>query len=376
MLAVQHPLPCTSIGTSRTVTSLHFGTAGARPKVYIQASLHADELPGMLVAHHLRQKLMAAETAGDIRGEVVLVPVANPIGLAQRIDHRPMGRFELNTSENFNRAYPDLAQIAFERVGHALGPDAADNVRRVREAVLAWLAEQRPVTELEGLRLALYRLAADADVVLDLHCDSEAVMHLYSETACWPALEPLGRWLEAQTVLVADYGAGGQPFDEQLSGLWSQLAVKLAAAGLSVPVPQACASTTVELRGEGDVAHPWARRDADGIWRYLQHLGVIAGDPGPPPEPRCAPTPLAGSETLKSTRAGVLVFLADVGARLQPGDAVAEIIDPVDGQTETLHTAHGGLFYARARERYAPAGLTVGKVAGTHVHRTGNLLSE
>ena len=224
-----HPLPCTSLGSARTVTSLHFGTPGARPKVYIQASLHADELPGMLVAHHLRQKLAAAEAQGAIRGEVVLVPVANPIGLAQRIDHRPMGRFELNTSENFNRGYPDLAQVAFDRVGPALGGDAAENVRRVRQAVLDWLAEQTPVTELEGLRLALFRLAVDADVVLDLHCDSEAVLHLYSETACWPALEPLARWLQAQTVLVADYGAGGQPFDEQLSGLWSQLAARLSA---------------------------------------------------------------------------------------------------------------------------------------------------
>ncbi|WP_334153822.1 succinylglutamate desuccinylase/aspartoacylase family protein [Tepidimonas sp.] len=371
-----HPLPCTSLGSARTVTSLHFGTPGARPKVYIQASLHADELPGMLVAHHLRQKLAAAEAQGAIRGEVVLVPVANPIGLAQRIDHRPMGRFELNTSENFNRGYPDLAQVAFDRAGHALGADAAENVRRVRQAVLDWLAEQTPVTELEGLRLALFRLAADADVVLDLHCDSEAVLHLYSETACWPTLEPLARWLQAQTVLVADYGAGGQPFDEQLSGLWSQLAARLSAAGRPVPLPQACVSATVELRGEADVGHAWAARDADGIWRYLQHLGAVAGDPGPMPDPACAPTPLAGSEPLKAPGPGVLVFLTDTGARLAPGDAVAEVIDPITGHTTTLRTAQGGVLYARTRERYATAGLAVAKVAGKQPVRQGYLLSE
>lgn len=376
MDARHHPLPSTSLGSARTVTSLHFGVAGARPKVYIQASLHADELPGMLVAHHLRQRLQAAEQAGDLRGEVVLVPVANPIGLAQRIDHRPMGRFDLNTSENFNRHYPHLAEQVFERVGRRLGMDAAENVCTVREAVLGLLAEQQPMTELEGLRLTLFRLAVDADVVLDLHCDSEAVVHLYSETACWPALEPLARWLGAETVLVADYGAGGQPFDEQLSGLWSQLATCLAAAGLTVPLPQGCASTTVELRGEADVGHAWARQDADAIWRYLQHLGAVAGDPGPLPPARCAATPLAGSETLKAPCPGVLVFLAETGARLQPGEAVAEVIDPIDGRTATIRTAHGGVFYARARERYAPAGLTIGKVAGTEAFRSGMLLSE
>jgi predicted deacylase len=41
-----------------------------------------------------------------LQGEVVLVPVANPIGLAQRLDHKPMGRFEFDTSENFNRITP------------------------------------------------------------------------------------------------------------------------------------------------------------------------------------------------------------------------------------------------------------------------------
>lgn len=371
-----HPLPSTSLGSVRTVTSLHFGTPGAHPKVYLQASLHADELPGMLVAHHLRQRLRAAEADGALRGEIVLVPVANPIGLAQRIDHRPMGRFELNTSENFNRGYPDLARVAFDRVGHLLDLDAAANVQRVRAAVVQWLAEQAPVTELEGLRLTLFRLAADADVVLDLHCDSEAVVHLYSETACWPTLEPLARWLQAETVLVADYGAGGQPFDEQLSGLWSQLRVQLDAAGIAAPVPQACTSATVELRGEADVDHTLAARDADAIWRYLQHLGAVAGDPGPMPAPRCEPTPLAGSETLKAPCPGVLAFLAPVGAMLQPGDAVAEIVDPIDGGSVTLRTAHGGRLYARARERDAPAGLTVAKVAGRTAFRTGMLLSE
>ena len=48
------PSPLPALGTQRTLTSFHFGTAGTGEKAYIQASLHADELPGMLVAHHLR----------------------------------------------------------------------------------------------------------------------------------------------------------------------------------------------------------------------------------------------------------------------------------------------------------------------------------
>ena len=84
MQPIQHSLLAQSLGSLRTLTSFHFGQPGIGAKVYIQASLHAEELPGMLVAHHLRALLTAADAAGLIRGEIILVPVANPIGLAQR----------------------------------------------------------------------------------------------------------------------------------------------------------------------------------------------------------------------------------------------------------------------------------------------------
>lgn len=369
-----HPLPAASLGRQTTVTSQHFGTPGARPKVYLQASLHAEELPGMLVAHHLRQKLLAAEAAGQIIGEVVLVPVANPIGLAQRLDHKPMGRFEFSSSENFNRHYPDLAQAAIERVSGRLTQDGAANVALVREAVAAWLAEQRPQTELQGLRHTLASLAFDADVVIDLHCDCEAVMHFYTERACWPALEPLSRYLGSEAVLLADDIGNGGPFDEQLSGLWSQLPGLLRAAGQDVPLPQGCASTTVELRGEADVTHPLAKQDAAALWAYLQHLGAVAGPAPALPPARCEATPLAGSETLRAPCPGVLVYLADVGQHLATGDAVAEIIDPTLGTVHTVRAGTAGVFYARIQHRYIQAGLEIGKIAGSTAFRTGNLL--
>ena len=93
MQRIDHPLLSPSLGSTKTLTSFHFGQPGNGRKIYIEASLHAEELPGMLVAHHLRALFEAAEAEGKIQGEIVLVPVANPIGLAQRLDHKPMGRF-------------------------------------------------------------------------------------------------------------------------------------------------------------------------------------------------------------------------------------------------------------------------------------------
>jgi len=156
MQRIDHPLLSSSLGSHKTLTSFHFGQPGSGHKIYIQASLHAEELPDMLVAHHLRALLEAAEAAGQIHGEIVLVPVANPIGLAQRLDHKPMGRFELDSSENFNRHYPDLAAAVEPVVITQLGEDALANVALVRRAML------------------------------DLHCDCEAVLHFYTEEACWP----------------------------------------------------------------------------------------------------------------------------------------------------------------------------------------------
>jgi predicted deacylase len=188
MQRIDHPLLSPSLGSSKTITSFHYGTPGASPKVYIQASLHAEELPGMLVAHHLRPLLQAADAAGLIQGEVILVPMANPIGLAQRLDHKPMGRFELDTSENFNRHYPNFAKEVFAEIKSAVGGDAATNVRLVRHAMGNYLASWLPTTELASLRKTLLTLAYDADYVLDLHCDCEGVVHFYTEETSWVAV--------------------------------------------------------------------------------------------------------------------------------------------------------------------------------------------
>ena len=76
MKTVTHALIPATPGTRQELVSLHFGTPGAGPKVYIQGGLHAEEVPGLLVAHHLRGLLAAAEAEGRLLGEVVLVPAA------------------------------------------------------------------------------------------------------------------------------------------------------------------------------------------------------------------------------------------------------------------------------------------------------------
>ena len=376
MQRIDHRLLSPSLGSHKTLTSFHFGTPGTGRKIYIQASLHAEELPGMLAAYHLRPMLEAAETAGQFTGEIVLVPVSNPIGLSQRVDHKPMGRFELDTSENFNRHYPDFAKAVLPVVQDKLGTDAATNVALVRKAIADNLNAWTPESELQSMRKTLLTLAHDADIVLDLHCDCEGVMHFYCEESCWPTLEPIARFMGSQAILLAK-DSGGGPIDECLSGLWWRLAEAVKAQGISHPLPQGCCTTTIELRGELDVTHAYAKQDALAIFSYLEHTGVLqTGNRPAVPDALCQPTPLAGSETLRAKGPGLVTFAVEPGSKMHIGDLVAEVIDPIENTVQQVCAGVEGVFYARIRDRYVTAGCELGKIAGAHAFRTGPLLGD
>lgn len=371
----EHPLLSATLGSARSLTSFHYGPAaahGGSGKVYIQASLHADELPGMLVAHHLRERLAALEAAGRLRCEVVVVPVANPIGIAQGLLHGAVGRFELASGENFNRHFPALADAVWTRVASQLDGDAAANVARVRAALRDAVAALPAATELASLRRALLALACDADLVLDLHCDSEAVLHLYAAPASWPAVEPLARLLGCEVCLLADDG-GDQPFEESCATPWQQLAEH---AGPDRPLPAGCIAVTVELRGMADIRSDVAQRDAQALVDYLAHRGVVDAALVALPDARCEPTPLAGSITLNAPSSGVIAWRLDPGAMVVEGEPLGDLVDPIAGSVTVLASPTSGCFYARETRRFASAGMPLAKVAGREARRSGKLLSD
>src|SRR5215470_10474067 len=117
-------LPGAMPGTARQLRVFSFGDPGARPKAYLQAGLHADEPAGMMILRELCKLLAAAEEAGDIKGEIVVVPMANPLGVDQALNSAVMGRFELRTGANFNRAWPDLTAGLVGAVRKRIGDDA------------------------------------------------------------------------------------------------------------------------------------------------------------------------------------------------------------------------------------------------------------
>lgn len=375
MIVRRHSLVPPAPGSRREFVSLHYGAGGGR-KAVIQASLHADEVPAMLVAHHLRRALDALDASGRVRGEVVLVPYANPIGLAQQFLRGHVGRFDLATGENFNRHYADLAATVASKVAGTLSGDAAADVDRVRAAARAACASLDAHDELTSLRRALLGLAIDADLVLDLHSDNEALMHLYTATPVWPEVEPLARLLGAEVSLLATT-SGDEPFDESCSMLWPRVREKLAADAAAAALPDACVAVTVELRGESDVEHELAQQDAQAILGYLAHQGFLdeASRPAELPPLRRGPLPLAGSMPVVAPAGGVLVYRAALGAELRAGDPLADLVDPDGGDVIVVPSPADGVFYARELRRLAHAGQKIAKVAGRVAVRTGKLLS-
>ncbi len=373
MRSIEHTLPGTAPGTVRKLLTLHYGerTAMQPRKAYLQASLHADEWPPMLVMHHLRKRLALLEAQGQVRGEIVLVPFANPVGLAQRVLGGGMGRFDLGEGRNFNRGFPRLAAAAGERLAGQLNGSAQANRERVRTVLRELAAEQPAATEVAALKRLLLQLAIDADVVLDLHCDSEAVLHAYVGTPLIEQGRVLAGCLDARALLTSRE-SGDDPFDEAVSRAWWELRD----AGLG-EIAHAGFAATVELRGQADISHATAEADADGLLRFLALQELLTLDPQPAPaRSACAATPLEGVEPLVAPSSGLVVFAKQVGETVRAGEPVFELIDPDSMRSTVVTATYGGLLYARSSQRFAVAGMRLAKIAGSTPFRRGLLLSE
>jgi predicted deacylase len=367
---IEHVLPWGCPSTQRHLSVFRFGN-GPR-KAYIQAALHADELPGMRVAVELKRCLLELQAQGRLTGVIELVPVANPIGLAQMLQAAPQGRFDFASGENFNRHFAQLGPELLARLAGRLGDDAQANISLIRhtmhELMNAWPA---PASELEGLRRLLLQHACDADVVLDLHCDFESVLLLYALPQHWQRLQPLAARLHASAVLLAEE-SGGQAFDESCAAPWLQLANALPQAN----IPLACLASTIELRGMADTEGEPALASAQAILAFLADLGFINGEWPPVPATCCAATPFAGAQYAYAPHAGVVSYLRPLGALVEVGEPLFEVHDPLTDRHSIVCATTNGILYARERLRFARPGLWLAKVAGSTPIRQGRLLSD
>ena len=368
-------LPSMTPGTTRSIDWLRFGYAGVRPKVYIQAAIHANELPGAMALHHLMPMLAKADRTRRIKGEVIVVPTVNPIGQSQLVGDNHLGRYDLLSRDNFNRNWLDLTDVVAERIGSKMGRNAAANVDLIRKAALASLKAMKPVNELQAMRVEILKLSINADIVLDLHCDMDAVLHLFTAAPdIKGAAQDLAAELGAQATLYNEPFAQALTFSGVNGAMWPRLAARFPDAA----IPQACFSSTVELRSQHDVNHERGASDASNLYRYLVRRGVIAGRVRPLPRLKSAPTPISGMDVGYCPVRGFIVYRLAAGAKLKKGDVVCEIIDPADprgpkARTPMLSRTDGVLFSRKRDGGLAWPGMVAFRIAGAKplAHRKG-----
>ncbi len=353
--------------TPGTVTELPFyriGPAEAPEKVYIQAALHADEQPGTMLLHHLLPMLRQADEQELLRARFTIVPMANPLGMANIVQRRHLGRSDLATGVNYNRQWPDLFAMIRSQLAGRLNDDELFNVNLIRKAVASWIDAQQPRSAPEQLRLFLLREAHDAEFVLDLHCDTDSLPYIYTSPELMPELQDLSDWMGAAAVLTAADSGGGS-FDEVLPLLYR----KVAQSNPGKPVPMASATATLEYRGLADSFDHFGEQDALRLFGFLAGRGLIAADPGPRPEPSCTATPFEATDVVRVDRPGLLAYRVDLGQRVTRGQPIADLI-AMDGPEAFLArtpvlAGTDGFVLSRSIRKYVTRGEFVAKVVGT-----------
>ncbi len=365
-------------GSSRWLTVHRYGPTDAGPKAYLHAGLHADEWPGLMALHHLIPMLDAAAERGDILGEIVVLPYANPIGLSQRLGGHTTGRYSFDGSGNFNRSWADLAALAAPRLEGRLSGEAHADKAKVRQALREAAADLPRRTEIQSWRAEIAALSCDADYVLDLHCDGKALIHIYANQRHADIATELALDLDA-AVLLLEENAGGGAFDEAAASPWWRLREFLDEAK---ELPAACFSCTVELRGRQDVSDELGRRDAAGLFAFLCRRGLISGAPRACRKSTLA-VPLDATDVLYAPAGGLVSFTKKLGDEVKAGETVAVLIDPAAEDPRTARTevkaGTDGLFFAQNDSHFVAAGEGIAKVAGKQVlaHRAqGNLLED
>ena len=156
--------------------------------------------------------------------------------------------------------------------------------------------------------------------------------------------------------------------------LWARLAERFPSAA----IPQACFSTTLELRSEHDVTHALGASDAANLFRYMVRRKIIAGDAGPLPRLKSAPTPISGMDVGYCPCNGFLTYNFAAGSKVKKGDAICDIIDPSDirgarGRTQLLSNTDGILFSRKRDGVLSWPGMVAYRIAGAKplAHRKG-----
>lgn len=335
-------------------------------KVYLQAALHCDEQPGILILHHLLQLLREADERGELKAQFVLFPMVNPLGMADIQFDKLQGRFNRASGLNHNRNWPSLYDAVAEEVRPRLGADAGENVRLVRAALRDWVERLPRFSAQEQWRQCVIGEACDADYVFDLHCDDDSLLHIFSVPQLADNMQQLADWTGAAATLMAE-DSGGNAFDE----VWPTPWLRLAADCPDKPLPLPVVSCTLEYRGEMDVFDKLNRPDAENLYGYFQEQGLIAGAPVGRKGKAAAASDLRATEFMRATQAGLLAFHVELGDRVDKGEPIADLVK-LDGDGAFIErvpvlAGTSGIVISRQLYKFVWPNHNICKIVGSEI---------
>ncbi|MEX3899667.1 succinylglutamate desuccinylase/aspartoacylase family protein [Paraburkholderia sp. BR10954] len=356
-------LPSPAPGVQLTLLAHQFGKRGNGRSVYLHAGLHADEHPGLLVLQHLLAMLVQLDAAGSIDGLVTVVPYANPIGMSQRLFGAVVGRFDFENGENFNRNFPRLDQQVAAHVADV--SDRTDTPEIYQTLFADMLGKATATTPSQALKLELARLAIEHDIVLDLHCDTDCIAHVYASELQTRRATMLAEIMGAPVVMLEPHDAGGGAFDQVHSSAWGTVQ----AAGL-LSEDKSGFSATIELRGQADVNDELAAADASNLLRFLESERVLTAQALSTPSPGMQTVsvfPLDGASHVPCPCAGVIVYRKAPGDRVSVGEVIAEVVR-LDGrefnQRVPILSTVDGLMIVRQLKKLVRPGERAALLAG------------
>ncbi|MCU8028986.1 M14 family metallopeptidase [Shewanella sp. SM73] len=308
-------------GQALTLPIYHFKPSDDKangPKVYIQANVHGAEVQGNAVIYQLMKQLEHC----DIRGEITLVPLANPLGINQKSGEFTLGRFDPITGANWNREYLNHAIDLPTWYGEHAKLSDSELIQAYRstlvEACQQKLRYEWGITTGHRLAVNLQIMTHGADIVLDLHTGPKSCKHLYCPEYDLAAAQ----FLSIPYTLIIPNAFGGA-MDEAAFCPWWQLSDFAKSQGRDLGVT--VSALTLELASQERVCLEDARVDAQGILAYLSHRGVIAETVAPAKMQRFG-CYLKDYKKYHAPSAGLVEYLAPVGEPLAAGQPLVNLL--------------------------------------------------
>lgn len=289
------------------------------PSVYIQANMHGAEIQGNAVIYELLNRLQNLE----IRGKIVVVPHANPIGGNQKSGEYTMGRFDPLTGENWNRLYHCDLNFIPDFVQDNIDEDDTVVRQRFKQQLQAQLntAIDSPFGLKTGQHMcfALQQMASQADYVLDLHTGPDSSQHLYVAEYALDA----AHYFNIPHVLVIPNGFDGA-LDEACFVPWWTLSKAFAATGRDFAV--GTEAYTVELGSQESISMAQAATDADSLLSYLCYKEMFVRADFKPAQMTRFGCHLKDYKAIYSPQGGLAEYKAVHGEILPAGEPLVQLL--------------------------------------------------